>query len=43
MEYLKRALKIAGQSEQPMDRFMSRLDRIAIERSKPVVTRRTTA
>ncbi len=43
MQYLKRALKIAGQGEQPMDRFMSRLDRIAVERSKPILTRKTTA
>ncbi len=37
MQYLKMALKIKTQAEKPMDRFMSRLDRIAAERSKPVV------
>jgi hypothetical protein len=43
MQYLMKALKLKTEAHQPLDRFMSRLDRIAAERSKPVVTRKTAA
>ena len=43
MQYLKMVLKIKAGAEKPMDRFMSRLDRIAAERSKPVVSRKMAA
>jgi len=43
MQYLMKALNIKSESEQRMDRFMSRLDRIAIERSKPIMARKTAA
>ncbi len=43
MQYLMKALKLKTEDQQPLDRFMSRLDRIAAERSKPVISRKTTA